>query len=89
MKTRPHKVEIDRIVLEGVNVGPGRAESIRAAVEANLEHLLEGRRMLDGPVSGNADILEAPARDVNANQSESRLAMDLARSIAAAVGERK
>ncbi len=86
MKSRPHTVEIDRIVLKGLNVRPGRAERIRALVEANLENLFEREGMLNGPASGNVGILGAPARDVNANQSESRLAMDLARSIAAAVG---
>lgn len=76
-------VEIDRIVLTGLDVTPDRAEHIRALVEAALRQRLAQGEWPDGPTAVRH--LEAPAMHVVGSHDDGRLAGGLAGGIAQAI----
>ena len=78
-------VEIDRIVLTGLDVTPDRAERIRALMGVELQRILESGGRLEGLAGGEVRRLDAPAVHVADLRSDGRIASGLARSIAQAV----
>lgn len=78
--TEQNAVEIDRIVLRGLDVAPHRAERIRALVEMELQRWLEGG-FLDGLARGERYRLEAGRLRLGDAPSEGQLAAGVAESI--------
>jgi hypothetical protein len=58
-------VEIERIVLEGLDVTPERAERIRALVEVELQQRLEQEGLLERLTSGEIRRPAIPALNVD------------------------
>jgi hypothetical protein len=82
--TEPHIIEIDRIVLRGLDLPPHRAERIRALVEVELERRLDGG-FLDGLAGGERSRLEAGRLRLVETQSEGQLAARVAGKIVQAL----
>jgi hypothetical protein len=50
----PVELHIERLVLEGIPLGPGHAERVQAAVESELARLLADRGLAPGLAAGGA-----------------------------------
>lgn len=74
------RVEIDRIVLHGTQMSPGRAEGLRMMIESELSRILS----VDGVAGGleGGEISRLKAERVEWAGSDSLLARGLAESIA-------
>lgn len=79
------RVEIDRIVLSGLEVTPDRAEHIRTLVEARLRHQLQREGLPPGLAGGEVNRLQAPEMNLAEPQSDSAMAGALAKNIAHAL----
>jgi hypothetical protein len=84
MNRRLRSIEIDRIILDGLDVTPDRADRIRRLVAARLGSALAESDL--GYLSINAiPHLSAPPLEHGAARDDGALAGDLAKSIAQAV----
>jgi hypothetical protein len=83
MNSVEYRLEIDRIVLEGLDLSPGEAERLRGAIEAALGRTLAGEEGLQGPAGG--DIARLDAGVIRLDGSNSALADGAARRIAGAL----
>jgi hypothetical protein len=88
MNRRLQSVEIDRIILDGLDVTPDRAERIRRLVAARLGAALAGKDLEYLSANGISH-LAAPPLDSGAAQDDGALAGGIARSIARAVTGQK
>jgi hypothetical protein len=85
MSTRALDVEIDRIVLRGMEMTPGRAEGLRIMVESELSRILIDEGMAEGLAGGETTRLQA--EPVEWTGSDHLLARGLAESIAGGLRE--
>jgi hypothetical protein len=76
-------VEIERIVLTGFDMKPGRAARLRVLVERELERLLQEGRVQEGGTSREVPHLHGPPMHVSEPQNDTHMAGALATSIAA------
>ena len=60
MSDRPNTVEIERLVLDGLDVPPGQAERLRALVGAELERILAEEGTLEEVTGSAVRRLRAP-----------------------------
>jgi len=79
------RVEIDRIVLSGLEVTPNRAEHIRVLVEAQLRHQLQREGLPPGLTGGGVNRLQAPEMHLAQPYSDSSVAGALTKNIAHAL----
>lgn len=86
MNDRSHTIDIDHLVLDGLDVTPDRAEHIRTLVETELERAMTLRGAIDGLSGSTVRHLEAPAIRVAGPHADGLLAAAVASSIAQAVG---
>jgi hypothetical protein len=82
MKNPRHLVEIERIILTGFDLTPGRAERIRALVELELQSLLQNGIGQDGMTSCEVPHLYGPQVHLSEPESDAHLASGVATSIA-------
>ena len=73
-------IVIDQLVLDGLELGAGRADRLCAQIEAELSRLLSGHEIVEGDIP----LVEASELSHRALRSEDVLAAGLARRIAAA-----
>lgn len=86
--TESHIIEIDKIVIRGLDLPPHRAERIRALLEAELKRQLEGG-LLDGLAGGERPRIEAGRMRLGEMQSDSSLATLVAGRIVQALESTK
>jgi hypothetical protein len=79
--TEQNTVEIDRIVLRGLDVAPHRAEYIRALVEMELQHQLMKSNMINGLEERDVSHMEAQPVRLVQPQHEGCLSKQVAQSI--------
>ncbi len=72
------RVDIDRMVLTGLEVTPDRAEHIRAQVEAELLRRLQREGLPQSLASGQMNRLHAPDMHLTEPHSDSSVAGTLA-----------
>jgi hypothetical protein len=80
--TKAHIVEIDRLVLRGLDITPERAEQIRALLEMEMGRQLEGGLAED--LAGGERLDATPVR-LGESQSDGQLAAGVAKSIVQAL----
>jgi hypothetical protein len=85
MNRRLRSIEIDRIILDGLDVTPDRAERIRLLAAAKLSRALAEGDTNSVSGSGSIPRLVAPPLEPGAARDDGRLAGNLAQSIARAV----
>ena len=78
-------VNIDRIVLTGLDVTSDRAERIRTQVEADLLHHLQRGGLPQSLTGGRANRLQAPEIQLTEPHSDSSVAGAVAGSISHAI----
>jgi len=83
-------LHIERLVLEGLNIGLGHGALLRQAVEAELSRLFsEGGLALGIKLGGALPNIRAGSIELNDNDSPSRLGQEIARSVYSGIGDRK
>ncbi|MGB7537782.1 MAG: hypothetical protein WBM17_04520 [Anaerolineales bacterium] len=85
MNRRLRSIEIDRIILDGLDVAPDRAEHIRRLVAAKLGSALSEGEIHDVSTGGSIPHLAAPPLASGAAHDDGGLAGGLAQSIARAI----
>ena len=85
MNRRLRTVEIDRIILDGLDVTPDRAERIRLLVAAKLSSALAEAEIRDTLAGGSIPHVAAPPLEQGAAHDDGRLAGNLAQSIHRAI----
>ena len=83
-------VYIERLILDGINMGPGQGAKVKAAVEAELSRLLAEGGVESGLQSGGA-FPNMPARPIQVSEEihPSRLGRQIARTVHGSIGESK
>jgi hypothetical protein len=83
-------VYIERLIVDGINMGPGQGAKIKAAVEAELSRLLAEGGVESGLQSGGAfpNISARPIR-MSEEIHPNRLGQQIARSVYGGIGESK
>ena len=81
-------LHIERLVLDGLNVGPGQGALVKAAVEAELSRLLTEGGLAPGLQSGTAlpNIRANPMR-ISGDTNPSSLGQEIARSVYGGIGK--
>ena len=85
MNRNVYRIEIDRLVLDGLEITPGQAKQLHPLLEAELARRLEP----EGLVGLRAQAVSrwvAPPVQFDGNVGMERLATDLAASVAEAIG---
>jgi len=83
-------VYIERLILDGIKMGPGQGAKVKAAVEAELSRLLAEGGVESGLQSGGA-FPNMPARSIQVSGEihPSRLGRQIARTVYGSIGESK
>jgi hypothetical protein len=76
-----HSIEIDRIVLSGIELKQDRAERIRTMVEIELQRMLEREGLSESLVGKEVSRLEMPEIYLTKPYDEEEIASCLAMSI--------
>ena len=81
-------VYIERLILDGINMGPGQGAMVKAAVQAELSRLLAEGGVESGLLSGGA-FPNMPARPIQVSEEiqPSRLGRQIARTVYGSIGE--
>ena len=83
-------VNIERLILDGISLGPGEGVLVKAAVEGELSRLLRSGSLASSLQSGGAlTSVRAESIQVSAEGHPSRLGKQIARSVYGGIGERK
>jgi hypothetical protein len=83
-------LHIERLILDGLNIGPDQGSFVKAAVETELSRLLSEGGLASGLQSGGAlPNIRAGSLELNGNENPSRLGQEIARSIYSGIGESK
>ncbi len=83
-------LHIERLVLDGLNVGPGQGALVKKAAEAELSRLLSEGGLALGLQSGGArPNIRAGSIELNGNDNPLRLGQEIARSVYSGIGESK
>jgi hypothetical protein len=85
MKGPQYTVEIDRLVLTGLDLTPAQAEQVRSRLAGELQTLLAGRRGGGDTAAIDLERVNLPALSPGEVQDHGRLASALARHIAGAL----
>jgi hypothetical protein len=79
-------VHIDRIVLSGLDVDPGRADSLRSSIGRELQRVLAERGLTEGLKGGAISRISIPAMKASDLGSEALIASKVAKSVYRALG---
>ena len=81
-------VYIERLILDGINMGPGQGAKVKAAVEAELSRLLAEGGVEPGLRSGGA-FPNMPARPIQVSEEilPNRLGQQIARTVYGSIGQ--
>ena len=81
-------VYIERLILDGINMGPGQGAKVKAAVEAELSRLLAEGGVESGLQSGGA-FPNMPARPIRMSEEihPTRLGQQIARTVYGSIGQ--
>jgi hypothetical protein len=82
-------VHIDRIVLSGLDIAPGRADSLRSSIGLEVQRVLAERGLVEGMTSGAVSRISIPAMNASDLGSEALIASNVARSVKSALGGRR
>ncbi len=83
-------LHVDRLVLDGLNVGPGGGASIGRAVEAELSRLLSEGGLAPGLRSGGSiPAIRGGSIGIGGDEKPSKLGREIARSVYNGIGESK
>lgn len=74
-------LEIDRIVLEGLDVAARQGNELRELIEKSLQRRLEEKGVLNGLIATEISVLKASGMNVNPDQSNEQVADGLTRQI--------
>lgn len=85
MRRAVHTVDVDRVVLDGLEMTPEQAERLRPLLEAELRDQLERGASLGRLAGVEVLRIEAPAVDLGRSAGEERLAAGLAGSVGEAL----
>lgn len=81
------KLRIERLVLDGLNVGPGQGALIRQAVADELSRLLSEGGLAPGLQSGGArPDIRPVSMGLNGDENPLRLGQQIARSVFSGIG---
>ena len=81
------KLHIERLVLDGLNVGPGQGVQVKAAVEAELARLLTSGGVSEALQSGGAFYqVRTGGVEVAAEGSPARLGHQIAHAVYGGIG---
>lgn len=84
------KLHIERLILEGLPVGPGQGALVKAAVEAELGRLLVDGGLARGLQSdGSLPNIRAGSIELHGKDNPVRLGQEVARSVYGGIGEGK
>jgi hypothetical protein len=82
------RLQIDRLVLEGVSISPGQRPLLQAAIEAELSRLLTSGGIAPHLASGGAlPRVSAPGIQLTRASSPARLGQQIARSVYGGIGK--
>ena len=81
-------VYIERLILDGINMGPGQGAKVKAAVEAELSRLLAEGGVESGLLSGGA-FPNMPSRPIQVSEEiqPNRLGRQIARTVYGSIAE--
>ena len=80
-------VYIERLILDGIDLGPRESARLKAAVEGELSRLLRNGGLASSLQSGGAfPSVRADSIQVSANGNPSRLGKQIARSVYRGIG---
>jgi len=83
-------VHIERLILDGLPIGPGQGALVQAAVETELAHLLAESGLMSGVQSGGAvPAVRASAIQLTATSSPAQVGRQIARSVYGGIGKTK
>ena len=85
MSDTPYTVEIDRLVLTGLDLTPAQAERVRSRLAGELQALLARRRWGGSIADIDVERLDLPGVSFGEAQDDGRLASALAQRIAQAL----
>jgi len=81
-------IYIERLIVDGVDLGPGDGERLKAAVEAELSRLLSHGELAQDLKSGGAfPSIRAGSRPVSGEGNPARLGKQIAQSVYQGIGE--
>ena len=81
-------VYIERLILDGINMGPGQGAMVKAAVQAELSRLLAEGGVESGLKSGGV-FPNMPARPIQVSEDihPNRLGQQIARTVHGSIGQ--
>jgi len=82
-------VHIDRIVLSGLDIDPGRADSLRSSIGLELQRVLAEGGQAEGMTAGAVSRISIPAVKASDLGSEGQIAGRVAKSVHSALGGRR
>ena len=83
-------VTIERLILDGIRIGPGEGALLKAAVEGELSRLLRSGSLASSLQSGGSlPSVRAESIQMSAEGHPSRLGKQIARSVYGGIGARK
>jgi hypothetical protein len=81
-------LHIERLVLDGLNIGPGQGDQVKVAVEAELTRLLTNGGLDDALQSGGAlPRVRTGGIEVANNENPARLGEQIAGAVYGGIGE--
>lgn len=81
-------LHIERLVLDGLQIGPGQGVKVKAAVEAELSRLLQEGGLSSSLQGGNAPPrIRTNPMQVNGNEYPKNLGAQIARSLYGGIGK--
>jgi hypothetical protein len=83
-------VYIERLILDGINIGPGQGALVKTAVEAELSRLLTKGGLATSLQSGGAlPSVRAKSIQMSEDSTPSQLGQQIARSVYGGIGRNK
>lgn len=83
-------VNIERLILDGIRIGPAEGALVKAAAEGELSRLLRSGSLASSlRIGGSLPSVRAESIQVSAEGHPSRLGKQIARSVYGGIGERK
>jgi hypothetical protein len=80
------RIDVERLVIDGIELDARGAEALRAAVAAELVRLFEQRRPGAGLGGGAVPMLRAPAVQFDAGASPTRMGSQVAQAVYGSIG---
>ena len=79
------KLNIDRIILNGFNISPSRAENIKSLIQSELESKLSQNHSLNNVRDKVIHNFNASTQQMNESASDNRLSKSIANSIMSSI----